>query len=202
MHILALKETAGLFISALSSFIVNYSSIYLGNTTRSWSFAVYVLFLKKTSIREKDIPWSKRGFQSFTIYVGRLLKENLFFKENNIGRPRMWFYTYFFIYNMVFDIIFHTLFIFLAHYIFYVYFLAGYGIFKIFALISVLQYQQILDYFYYKKEKENWKLREDAIKKIKKSNPHFFDFYDPSILEKFMPQYADFGNNFDQPKFK
>ncbi len=202
MNILNLKVTSALFISVLSSFVVNYSSVYLGNTARSWSLTVYVLFLKKSSLKEKDIPWSKRGFQSFTIYVGRLIKENMFFKENDICRPKMWVYTYFFIFSMVLDIVFHTLFIFLSNYIFYVYFLAGYGIFKILVLISVLEYLKILDFYYYKKEKENWKLREDAIKKIKVSNPHFFDFYDPSIWERYMHQFADFGNNFDKPKLK
>ncbi len=75
---------------------------------------------------------------------------------------------------MVLDIVFHTLFIFLLHYIFYVYFLVGYGIFKIIVFFSVLQYLKILDLYYYKKEKENWKLREDAIKKNKRIQSAFF----------------------------
>lgn len=204
MHIFTLKETAALLISGLSSFFLNYSSLYLGNTAQSWSLAVYVCNnsynKKKFFITEKNIPWSRRGFQSFTIYVGRILKENLFFKENDICSPKMQFSTYFFIYNMVLDIIFHTLFIFLSPYIFYVYFIVGYGIIKILVLISVTLYQNILDFYYYKKEKENWKLRENAIKKIKETNPHFFDFYDPSIWEKHMPQFADFANNFDNQK--
>ncbi len=202
MYIFTLKETTGLFISGLSTFVLNYSTLYLGNTAQSWSLAVYLYFKENSLITEKDIPWSIRGFQSFTIYVGKLLKENLFFKENDICRPKMLFNTYFFIYNMAFDIIFHTLFIFLAHCIFYVYFLVCYGIIKIFVLISVSVYLDILDFYYYKKEKENWKLREEAIKKIKLSNPHFFYFYDPSIWEKKMPQFADYANNFEKPKLK
>ncbi len=200
MHIFTLKETFALLVSGLTSFYLSCCSIYFNQIARSWSYTIYIernLFVEK-----KNIPWSKRGFESFTIYVGRLLREDLFFKENNIDGPRMLFHSYFFIYNMVFDIIFHTLFIFLLHYIFYAYFLVGYGIFKIIVFFSALEYLKILDLYYYKKEKENWKLREDAIKKIKESNPHFFDRYDPIFWEKYFPQFADFTNNFDKLECK
>ena len=202
MYILHLKETSGLLFSVLSSIVVNYSSLYLGNTAQSWSLIGFTFFIIKKPITEKDVPWSKRGFHSFTIYVGRLLKENLYFKVNDINKPKMRFNTYFFICNMVFDIILHTLFIFLAHLTFYVYFLVGCGIFKIFALISVSEYHRILDFYYYKKEQKNWQLRENSIRKIKESNPHFFDLYDPIIWERFLPQFSEFTTKSGKRKRK
>lgn len=85
---------------------------------------------------------------------------------------------------MLFDIILHTICIFLSHYIFYVYFLVGYAIFKILVHISIVAYHSFLNIRYYKKEKADWNIREEAINKIKESNPHFFDPYDPIFNEK------------------
>lgn len=72
----------------------------------------------------------------------------------------------------------------MSHYIFYVYFLVGYAIFKILVHISIVAYHSFLDIRYYKKEKADWNIREEAINKIKKSNLHFFDPYDPIFNEK------------------
>lgn len=187
MQIFYLKETWALLFSVLISFLVNYSSVYLGDTAKSWWYYISEVRIfrntclyNKKYMRRRYKPW----LDSYTIYVGRLLKENLFFKENDISKPKMWIHTYFFIYTMIFDIIFYTLFVFLSYYIFYAYFLFGYVIFKILIHISIVKYHSILDIRYYKKENEDWNIREKAINKIKESNPHFFNLYDPIFNEK------------------
>lgn len=187
MHILYLKGTGALLFSGLISLFVNCSSVYFSDTAKSWWYFVYkVKFFEKSCyynekyMRRRYKPW----FDSYTIYVGRLLKENLFFKENNISKPKMLVYTYFFFFTMVLDIIFHIVCIFLSHNVLFKYFLFGYAALKFFVYISIIIYYHFLDSLYYKKEKEDWNIREEAIKKIKESNPHFFDPYDPILNEK------------------
>lgn len=123
MHILYLKETRALLFSGLISLIVNCSSIYSGHAAKSWWYRIYevrlfkkIYFFSEKYMRNKYKPW----FDSYTFYVGRLLKENLFFRENDISRPKLRVHTYFFIYNMLFDIILHTICIF-CHIIFFMY---------------------------------------------------------------------------------
>lgn len=186
MHIY-LKGTGALLFSGLISLIFSCASVYFGDTAKSWWYCVYKVkffgkycYYNEKYTRRRYQPW----FDSYTIYVGRLLKENLFFKENDISKPKTWFSTYYFFFTMVFDIIFYTLCIFLSLNVLFKYFLFGYAVLKFFIYICIIIYYPFLDSRYYKKEKEDWNIREEAIKKIKESNPHFFDPYDPILNEK------------------
>ena len=146
--ILRLKETYVLLSSMLDTFFFNYLALYEGKFPR---------------------------FVSYSVLVGRLVKENQFFKKNNWLNPKIRSYSYFFFCNMILDIITNTLLIFLPKNRLYLFFMMLYCLLKLAVLFSGGVYYRTLDIYYEKKEQKNPELREEAIKKIKETNPHFFD---------------------------
>lgn len=155
-EILRLEKTDALLASLIVNLIIYFK----------------ILQLEKTAV-----------YCSYSILIGRLLKENLFFKENNVLKPKPKFFLYFFICNMVFDIITNILFIFLLKYSFYIYFVKGYSVLKLLVFMSVITYYIRLDEKYQKKEQESKEYEDECIKKILETNPNFFDFPEPSIQE-------------------
>lgn len=151
-EILRLKETDTFFFSLTASIII-YSFIHL-------------------------IIKNAYGY-SYSFLVGRLLKENLFFKENNALKPKTRYISYFFIFNMFSDIISNILFIFLSKYSFFLYFIKGYGFLKLVIFLLVNNYRIRIDSKYRKKEEESSEYIEESIKKILETNPHFFDCSEP-----------------------
>lgn len=161
-EILRLKETDTLFFSLTASIII-YLFIYL-------------------------IIKNAYGY-SYSFLVGRLLKENLFFKENNALKPKTRCMSYFFIFNMISDIIANILFIFLSKYSFFQWFIKGYGVLKLLIFILVGNHRIRLDSKYRKKEEESSEYIEESIKKILETNPHFFDCSEPFPEETSDPKY-------------
>ncbi len=151
-EILKLKETDTLFFSLTASIII---------------YLVIYLIIKRSFTR------------SYSFLAGRLLKENLFFKENNALKPKTRCMLYFFIFNMFSDIITNILFIFLCKYSFFQYFIKGYGVLKLLIFLLVNNYRIRLDSKYRKKEEESSEYIEQSIKKILETNPHFFDCSEP-----------------------
>lgn len=109
-----------------------------------------------------------------SFFAGRLLKENLFFKENNVLKPKMRFYSYFFILNLFFDIIANILFIFLSKYRIYIFIIKGYNILKFLIFISTFSYYNRQHSKCFKKEQESKEYADKSIKKILETNPNFF----------------------------
>lgn len=161
-EIIRLKETGTLFFSLTANII-----IYL-----------FLSLLDKTAYR-----------RSYSFLAGRLLKENLFFKENNALKPKTRYLSYFFIFNMFSDIITNILFIFLLKYSFFQYFIKGYNLFKLAIFISINVYRVRLDIKYRKKEDESKEYAEESIKKILETNPHFFDCSEPFPEDTSDPKY-------------
>ena len=161
-EIIRLKETKTLFFSLIANIII-YLSISL---------------LDKTAFR-----------RSHSFLAGRLLKENLFFKENNALKPKTRYLSYFFIFNMFSNIITNIMFIFLFKYSFFLYFIKGYNLLKLAIFISVNVYRVRLDIKYRKKEDESKEYAEESIKKILETNPHFFDCSEPFPEDTSDPKY-------------
>ena len=147
MHILSLKLTSALLTSLTATLLIGLATIYWGNTA---------------------------NYFSYSVYAGRLLKEDLFFKENNIARLKMWAFSYFFIFNMVFDIITNIIFIFImSKKNFYVYLMVGYSLLKVFIMVCIATYYDLIDLYYRRKDRTTNKYKELAIKKILETNPNF-----------------------------
>ncbi len=159
--ILRLEQTIALLASLLASLIVYLPTLLIGRTA---------------------------FYTSYSIFVGRLLKENLFFKENNALKPKTRLFLYLFICNMVFDIITNILFIFLFKYSFYLYFIKGYSALKFVTFFSVIKYYFSLDDKYYKKEQESKEYVETSIKKILETNPNFFNNSEPFVQDYIEPK--------------
>lgn len=159
--ILRLEETTALLSSLLASLIVYLPTLLVGRT------AFYI---------------------SYSIFAGRLLKENLFFKENNALKPKTRLFLYLFICNMIFDIITNILFIFLFKYSFYLYFIKGYSALKFITFFSVIKYYFSLDDKYYKKEQESKEYVDASIKKILETNPNFFNNFEPFVQNYIEPK--------------
>ncbi len=161
-EILRLKETDTLFFSLTASII-----LYL---------VIYLII--------------KRAFTlSYSFLAGRLLKENLFFKENNASKPKTRCISYFFIFNMFSDIITNILFIFLSKYSFFQYFIKGYCVLRLLIFLLVGNYRIRLDSKYRKKEEQSTEYIEESIKKILETNPHFFDCSEPFPEDTSNPKY-------------
>ncbi len=161
-EIIRLKETSTLIFSLIANIII-YLLLYL---------------LDKTAFR-----------RSYSFLAGRLLKENLFFKENDALKPKTRYLSYFFIFNMFSDIITNILFIFLFKYSFFLYFIKGYNLLKLAIFISANVYRVRLDIKYRKKEDESKEYAEESIKKILETNPHFFDCTEPFPEDTSDPKY-------------
>lgn len=161
-EILRLKETDTFFFSLTASIII-YLFIYL--------------IIKRAFTR------------SYSFLAGRLLKENLFFKENNALKPKTRYISYFFIFNMLSDIITNILFIFLSKYSFFQWFIKGYGVLKLVLFLLVNNYRIQIDSKYRKKEEESSEYIEESIKKILETNPHFFDCSEPFPEDTSDPKY-------------
>ncbi len=161
-EIIRLKETSTLIFSLIANIIV-YLLLYL---------------LDKTAFR-----------RSYSFLTGRLLKENLFFKENNALKPKTRYLSYFFIFNMFSDIITNILFIFLFKYSFFLYFIKVYNLLKLAIFISANVYRVRLDIKYRKKEDESKEYADESIKKILETNPHFFDCTEPFPEDTSDPKY-------------
>ncbi len=161
-EILRLKETDALFFSLTASIII-YLFIYL--------------IIKRAFTR------------SYSFLAGRLLKENLFFKENNALKPKTRYISYFFIFNMLSDIISNILFIFLSKYSFFQYFIKGYGVLKLVFFLLVNNYRIRIDSKCRKKEEESSEYIEESIEKILETNPHFFDCSEPFPEDTSDPKY-------------
>ncbi len=161
-EILRLKETNTLFFSLIASIII-YLFIYL--------------IIKRAFTR------------SYSFLAGRLLKENLFFKENNALKPKTRYISYFFIFNLLSDIISNILFIFLSKYSFFQYFIKGYGVLKLVCFLLVNNYRLSIDSKCREKEEESSEYIEESIKKILETNPHFFDCSEPFPEDTSDPKY-------------
>ncbi len=124
-----------------------------------------------------------------SFFAGRLLKENLFFKENNVLKPKLRFYSYFFILNLFFDIITNILFIFLSKYRIYIFILKGYSILKFLIFIPTFSYYNRQHSKCLKKEQKSKEYAEESIRKILETNPNFFILPESILQEYKEPKY-------------
>ncbi len=160
-EILRLDETSALLLTLLANLIIYLPTLLLGRP------AFYI---------------------SYSIFAGRLLKENLFFKENNALKPKTRLFLYLFICNMIFDIIMNILFIFLFKYSFYRHFIKGYSVLKFVIFVSTTNHYLNLDKKYYEKEQESKEYAEKSIKQILETNPNFFNNSEPFVQDYIEPK--------------
>lgn len=147
MNILSLDETGFLILSCGYTAYLNFCTLYSGHLSR---------------------------FSSLTIFINRLVKENLFFKENNEERPKFKFHVYYFIFTMCCDVVVNIIFIFFIKYGISVRFMLWYTISKLFIFFLPTIYYHKLNSRYRKMEKESKEFKKEARKKIEATNPNFF----------------------------
>ncbi len=147
MNIIFLDETVFLIVSCMYTAYLNSRTIYSGHAAR---------------------------FSSLTIFINRLIKENLFFKENNESKPKFKFHVYYFIFTMSCDIVVNIIFIFFIKYGISVRFMLWYTISKLFIFFLPTIYYHKLNSRYREKEKESKEFKKEARKKIEATNPNFF----------------------------
>lgn len=70
MHIFTLKETFALLVSGLTSFYLNYCSVYLKWIARSWSYTIYLgIGIERNLFLEKNISLGLEEGFSHLLYM-------------------------------------------------------------------------------------------------------------------------------------